>query len=62
WGNSFSLGFYSAPQAYYYDPAPYYGYGSSYYVQPTYCDPNGFYDSWGEWHPDPACAVDPYGY
>lgn len=60
WGNSFSFGFYSAPRAYYY-PAPSYYYAPT-YVEPTYCDPNGFYDRWGYWHPDPACAVDPYGY
>ncbi len=59
-GSSFSFGFYSAPRAYYYDPLPYYG--SSYYVAPTYCNPNGFYDSYGYWHPDPNCAVDSYGY
>lgn len=59
-GTSFSFGFYSTPRYYY--PATSYYYAPSYYVEPTYCDPNGFYDRFGYWHPDPACAVDPYGY
>jgi hypothetical protein len=58
----FSLGFYSTPN-YYYAPAYDYSYGPGYssYAQPV-CNPNGFYDRYGYWHPDPNCAVDPYGY
>ena len=26
----------------------------------TYCNPNGYYDAWGRWYPDPRCAYDPY--
>ena len=25
-----------------------------------YCNPNGYYDRWGRWYPDPRCAYDPY--
>jgi hypothetical protein len=43
----------------------YYGYGGyypgySYYG--AYCNPNGYYDQWGRWYPDPRCGYDPYYY
>jgi hypothetical protein len=42
---------------------PYYGYGGyGYYYPPRYCNPAGYYDYWGYWHPDPRCGYDPYGY
>ena len=48
----------------------YYGYGYgyypgySYYGYGGYCNPNGYYDSWGRWYPDPRCGYAPnyYGY
>src|SRR5579864_3078599 len=52
-GRGFGFGYYAAP----------YAYGPSYYYQPDYCNPNGYYDRWGYWHPPaPGCYADPYGY
>src|SRR6266853_302476 len=47
------FGFYGAPYGYSYYPG-YNSYG--------YCNPNGYYDRWGNWFPDPRCSNDPYGY
>lgn len=43
------FGLYVAPYSYY---GPAYGY--------SYCDPSGYYDDAGYWHPYPGCAYDPY--
>ncbi|MBZ5635668.1 MAG: hypothetical protein LAO55_21280 [Acidobacteriia bacterium] len=51
---SYGFGYYSTP---------YYGYGGyypGYSYAPNYCNPNGYYDQWGNWYPDPRCSYDPY--
>ena len=48
-----------------YYSAPYYSYGYSYPTYPysgSYCNPNGYYDAYGNWYPDPNCSYDPYSY
>ena len=45
--------------------APYYGFGFSYAPGYSYyggyCNPNGYYDAYGNWYPDPNCSYNPYG-
>ena len=56
---------YRGSGSYGYYSTPYY-YGGRYYSAPSYygnyCNPNGYYDQWGNWYPDPNCSYDPYYY